>query len=146
MRETRYQGAIVNKDKILLIKHLEYASGRSYWVIPGGGREPNETETKCVVREMREETTLEVKVVRLLDESQIPNDPVYKNRKTYLCNVISGQANPGYEPEEDAAASYKISEVAWFDLKSEERWDASIFDNPIAYPVLHTIRQKLSYV
>ena len=52
MRHTRYQGAIIKDDQILLIKHTEHASGRSFWVIPGGGREPGETEMACVAREM----------------------------------------------------------------------------------------------
>ena len=145
MRHTRYQGAIVQDGKMLLIRHTEHESGRSYWVIPGGGREADETEIECVVREMLEETNLEVGVKRLLVESSLPNDAIYKTRKTYLCHVISGHAAPGYEPEEDAAASYAISEVAWFDLRSEENWEASIFDNHIAYPVLQEVRRELGY-
>ena len=48
MSHTRYQGAIIKDDKILLIKHTEYESGRSFWVIPGGGREADETEKAWV--------------------------------------------------------------------------------------------------
>ena len=146
MRHTRYQGAIIQDDKILLIQHTEHASGRSYWVIPGGGREPGETEIACVMREMLEETNLTVRVERLLVETAIPNDPFNKTRKTYLCHIVSGQAAPGYEPEADAAAFYAITAVAWFDLRSEDCWEVSIFDNHIAYPVLQEIRRKLGYV
>ncbi len=146
MRHTRYQGAILQDDKMLLIRHTEHESGRSYWVIPGGGREAGETEMACVRREMWEETTLVVTVERLLVETTIPNDPFNKTRKTYLCTIVSGQASPGYEPEADAAALYAITEVAWFDLRSEEGWEASIFENHIAYPVLQEIRRTLGYV
>ena len=145
MLHTRYQGAIIKDDQILLIKHTDHNTGRSYWVIPGGGREPGETEMACVKREMWEETNLEVEVERLLVESVLPNDRFNKRRKTYLCHVISGEAAPGYEPEEDAAALYAITDVAWFDLRSEESWEASIFDNYIAYPMLREIRQALGY-
>ena len=93
MRHTRYQGAIIKDDKILLIKHTEYESGRSFWVIPGGGRELGETEMACVKREMWEETNLKVDVKRLLVESVIPNDHTYKRRKTYLCHVIWAKRN-----------------------------------------------------
>ena len=146
MQHTRYQGAIIKDNQILLIKHTEHKSGRSFWVIPGGGREPGETEMACVAREMWEETNLEVEVERLLVESVIPNDHWNKKRKTYLCHIISGEASPGYEPEEDAAANYAITEVAWFDLRSEESWDSPIFDNHIAYPILQEIRQALDYL
>ena len=145
MRQIRYQGAILQDDKMLLIRHTEHASGRSYWVIPGGGREAGETEMACVKREMWEETNLTVHVERLLVETAIPNDPFNKTRKTYLCHIVAGQAAPGYEPEADAAALYAITEVAWFDLRSEEYWEASIFDNYIAYPMLQEIRRTLGY-
>lgn len=146
MRHTRYQGAIIQADQILLIKHTEHESGRSFWVIPGGGREAGETEMACVAREMWEETNLVVRVERLLVETALPNDPFNKIRKTYLCTIVSGQAAPGYEPEADAAAFYAITEVAWFDLRSAVNWEASIFTNHIAYPVLQAIRRTLGYV
>jgi ADP-ribose pyrophosphatase YjhB (NUDIX family) len=146
MRETRYQGAIIKDHNILLIRHTEHESGRSYWVIPGGGREADETETACVMREMLEETNLVVRVERLLVDTALPNDPFNKTRKTFLCHIVSGQASPGFEPEADAVALYAITEVAWFDLRSEEHWEASIFENHIAYPVLQEIRRALGYL
>lgn len=145
MRPTRYRGAIIQDDQLLLIRHTEHESGRSYWVIPGGGREAGETEMACVMREMLEETNLVVRVERLLVETALPHDPFNKTRKTYLCSIVAGQATPGYEPEADAAAFYAISAVAWFDLRSEENWEASIFANHIAYPVLQEICRALGY-
>ena len=41
---TRYQGAIIRDHHILLLKQTEHASGRSYWQIPGGRIEQDETE------------------------------------------------------------------------------------------------------
>src|SRR6185369_10431159 len=67
-RIVRYQGAIVQDHQLLLIQHREHASGRGYWVIPGGGQEGAESEEACVRREMLEETGLEVAVERLLFE------------------------------------------------------------------------------
>src|SRR3712207_4455567 len=98
-RIIRYQGAILQNDHILLIRYREQISGRSYWLIPGGGIEADETEEACVEREMREETCLEVAVERLiLDEPARPGG-IYQRRKTYLCKVVSGDARPGREPE-----------------------------------------------
>ncbi len=71
-RKIRYQGAIINDHQILLVRHAEHVSGRSYWIIPGGGIEAGETEEECVQREMLEETNLRVEVERLLlDEEGI---------------------------------------------------------------------------
>lgn len=43
IRDIRYQAAIIHNRQILLIQHREHASGRSYWLLPGGGREAKET-------------------------------------------------------------------------------------------------------
>lgn len=144
-RDIRYQGAIIQDDHILLIRHQENASGRSYWVIPGGGREPDESEAECVSREMREETRLEVNVERLLlDETGVPGG-VYRRRKTYLCSVIGGNAGPGFEPEPEAASQYAIAEVRWFDLKDSSGWANEMRDDPLTFPMVNRIRKAMGY-
>jgi 8-oxo-dGTP pyrophosphatase MutT (NUDIX family) len=71
-RITWYQGVIIRDHRILLIKQTEHATGRSYWLIPGGRIEPDETAEKCVEREMLEETGLHVQVeYLLLDEPSL---------------------------------------------------------------------------
>ncbi len=145
MRHTRYQGAIVQGDKLLLIRYADHIEGRTFWMIPGGGREADESEFECVVREMGEETNLHVGVERLLFEVPSPNGHTYKVRKTYLCTVIGGQASPGHEPEADPAHG-TIIEVGWFDLRSEQGWEASLLGDPITYPWVQEIRRALGYV
>ena len=110
-RTVRYQGAIVHEHQLLLIQHREHATGRGYWVIPGGGQEAGESEEECVRREMREETWQDVVVERLLFDVPAAVRGVYQRRKTYLCRVIGGEAAPGYEPELDAAENYGIVAV-----------------------------------
>ncbi|NJN82518.1 MAG: hypothetical protein HC802_09750, partial [Caldilineaceae bacterium] len=86
---------------------------------------------------------LTVRVERLLIDSVIPND-YYKQRKTFLCHIVSGQAAPGYEPEEDAASVYAIIDAAWFDLRSEERWEASIFQQ--SHRLSHVATDSSRYI
>lgn len=144
-RHTRYQGAIIKDHHILLIQHREHANGRRYWVIPGGGIEPGESETECVKREMKEETHLEVIVGELvLDEPGLSGE-VYKVRKTYLCRPVSGEARPGIEPEEEAASSYAIVQVRWFDLRQVDAWNEDLRRDPITYRQVMTIRRALGY-
>jgi alpha-N-arabinofuranosidase len=144
-RTHRYQGAILRGHHVLLIKHREHATGHSYWVMPGGGREPGETEEACVRREMLEETHLKVRVGSLLQETW--GGPPGDDRcfKTYLCRVIAGEAQPGAEPEEERARLYEISEVRWFDLRDPGAWETELRDNPYTYPLMHRIRSALGY-
>lgn len=145
-RHTRYQGLVVKDHQVLLIKHRVHATGQGYWVIPGGGREPGETEQECVIRELKEETNLEIQVERLLFDEPGHPDGVYKWRKTYLCRSVGGQASPGYEPEFEAAENYSIVEVGWFDLQDESQWGTDLIQDPFTYPQLVRTRKKLGYL
>ena len=145
-RTVRYQAAIIRNDCILLIKHHEYAKDRDYWIIPGGGIEDNETETECVIREVKEETGLNVTIKQLLiDEPGIPGG-IYKRLKTYWCIPESGEAYPGIEPEFEPGQGYAITDVRWYDLKNEATWGEKINSDPFTYPLLKRIKTALGYL
>ena len=60
-------GAVVWKgDKVLLIKRGK-PPAEGAWSLPGGGQELGETVKEAVVREVMEETGLEVEVTGLID-------------------------------------------------------------------------------
>lgn len=133
-RHTCYQGAIVKNHRILLIKHCEHKTGRSYWIFPGGGLESKEIEEECVQREMKEETNLDVRILSLLfDEPYYYPGGAYQSIKTYLCEPNTGEASPGIEPEPEAASHYSIVEAKWFDLRSEADWDPLLVNDPLTY-------------
>lgn len=129
----------------MLIRHQERASGRNYWVIPGGGRLEGEAEETCVIREMKEETNLDVQVVRLLlDEAREPGR-VYQRAKTYLCIIVGGEAQPGYEPEPEVAQAYAIVEVGWFDMREQASWGEKVRSDATTYALLLSLRSVLGY-
>jgi len=145
LRLVRYQGAIIREHQILLIRHQERASGRNYWVIPGGGRLEGEAEETCVIRELKEETNLDVQVVRLLlDEAREPGR-VYQRAKTYLCIIVGGEAQPGYEPEPEVAQAYAIVEVGWFDMREQASWGEKVRSDATTYALLLSLRSVLGY-
>jgi 8-oxo-dGTP pyrophosphatase MutT (NUDIX family)/SAM-dependent methyltransferase len=144
-RKIRYQGAVVQGSRVLLIQHREHASGVFYWCLPGGGREEGESEEACVVRELSEETGLQVKVERLLcDEPEHPGG-YYQRHRTYFCTILSGILQPGAEPEADAAALYSIAEASWFDLRDEDSWGDKIRSDPFTYPQMKGLRKILGF-
>jgi 8-oxo-dGTP pyrophosphatase MutT (NUDIX family) len=142
-RSTRYQGAVIRDHHILLLKQVEHASGRSYWQIPGGGIEPDETEEQCVQREMLEETGLIVQVGEvLLDEPSTPG-AIYERWKTYRCAILAGEARPGREPEAAYADAYSFTEVGWFDLRYPATWSPQLGANSFVYAFLQRIQAAL---
>jgi 8-oxo-dGTP diphosphatase len=144
-RTIRYQGAVLRDDHILLIQHRHHASGHSYWLLPGGGLEGDETPEACVQREVREETHLQVEVGQhVLDDPDMPGGS-YQRLHTYLCHVIGGEAQPGHEPEVEVAEEYAITAVRWLDLCQPAAWDQDVRSDPMTYPLLHRLRAALQY-
>jgi len=74
--------AIVIKDgEILLVRHSKY--GTSYWLLPGGGVHYGETLEEALVRELKEETNLDVVIGRPV----LINDSVPPDRHRHVLNI-----------------------------------------------------------
>ena len=79
-------GIITNEnDEVLLCHRNDY----DLWNLPGGGLEKNETPWEGVIREVKEETGLNVEVSRLMGIYSKPN----KDNIVFMfvCNVIGGK-------------------------------------------------------
>ena len=108
-------GAIIinSKNEVLLLKRS--ASSRTepgYWSRPGGEVEYGETVEEAVAREVKEETGIEVKVIRFLEITQNINKNENKHwiALGFLAEHVSGvpiNAEPA-----------KHDEVKWFPLNA----------------------------
>src|SRR6266511_338172 len=110
-RDVRYQAAIIHENHVLLLKVIDAETGAMFWLLPGGGREAGESEEACVRREVREETELEVSVLRPLFEAPDGPGGIYNRLRTYLCQVVGGEARPGIEPEDRKSTRLNSSHV-----------------------------------
>ncbi|HEX9261007.1 MAG TPA: NUDIX hydrolase [Candidatus Bathyarchaeia archaeon] len=57
----------IQPQKILLIRR-DTVPFRGYWALPGGRAEPNENVEQAIVREVKEETGLDVEIIRKIGE------------------------------------------------------------------------------
>jgi 8-oxo-dGTP diphosphatase len=88
------RGIIIHDGRLLLMER--WRDELHYFSIPGGGIEPGETPEETVVRELREETTVIVKVQRQVLEM---HDEGFSH-KIYLCEYVNGEPRlPDDAPE-----------------------------------------------
>ena len=89
----RSRAIIVRNQHIALIKRQR--DGRTYFVIPGGGREPGETPEQTAIRESFEELGLTVSIDRLLAKV------IFRGREQYyfFARVTGGHFGTGNGPE-----------------------------------------------
>lgn len=88
-------GVIFNDQHEILLFHHTYRGKRYPWGLPGGWLDPREDPAVCIVREIREETGLEVRVLRPL---MIENAVLVRHLTAiYLCEFVRGEFRPSAE-------------------------------------------------
>ncbi len=143
LRHTRYQIAIIEHDQLLLIRFANAST--SFWLLPGGGREPHESEIACVEREAWEELGVRVAVEGLILHQQNQPDETYQAFKTYRCRIVAGTPMPGSETPNPNDPSAGIVELGWVNLAAPQTWPSLIVNNFYTFTILQQLRQALGY-
>jgi 8-oxo-dGTP diphosphatase len=120
IRKKRAQAIIISAGEILMVRHHDLFIGEQYWCLPGGGVEAGETPEQAVIRELMEETGLQISLIRKIAEESFPQvSQGYDATITFLAKVLGGELRLGYDPEQ---ADWKIKflqEVKWLPLEGE---------------------------
>jgi len=99
-------GIVCKGEKVLLIK-TEDLKGNPVWTFPKGVIEKGEKAKDAALREVREETGYDVKIVRLLDVVEYffrkEGELIKKSVKWFLMEPIKRMEEPDWE----------VSEITW---------------------------------
>ena len=113
MREpVNVRGVVIEGGAVLLVEHTHPPPrDERFWVFPGGAVEPGESPEAALVREMREETGLDVRVRRCL---YLRLNPWGDCEAYYLLDIAGGSLTLGHDPEE--CAGQVLSDVRFWPL------------------------------
>jgi len=102
-----------SRHQLLLVEHEDPASGERYWVFPGGGRQRGETLAQAALREVLEETGVEVRLVRRL------RVPAHVEDVTYALFQAVPLAHTDPAPMVDLALEVYLRAAAWHPITRE---------------------------
>jgi ADP-ribose pyrophosphatase YjhB (NUDIX family) len=98
-------GAVVVRDGRVLLGRRAVEPALGAWDIPGGFLEPWEHPAECAVREVAEETGLQVRLTQLLSVVvDTYQERVYTLNLYYLAEVVGGDEQPADD----------LAELRWF--------------------------------
>ncbi|GGD67145.1 NUDIX hydrolase [Paenibacillus nasutitermitis] len=121
-------GALVVKDKKVLLVRRAQEPGKGYWTNPGGYIEEAELIHETICREVLEETGIEAvvkSVVALRDQpGRIHN--VYIG---FSMEYVSGEPTPD-QYEVDAAGFYSLEEMATMNVAGFTKWLVQVALHP----------------
>lgn len=99
------RGAVFRHGRILLVRET---ADRGRWTLPGGWADVNQSPSECVVREVREESGLEVivrKLAAVYDRARHGHEPPYPfhiYKMFFICDIVGGSPKAGPETSEAA--------------------------------------------
>jgi 8-oxo-dGTP diphosphatase len=111
---------IVRDDRVLLARRINPPL-QGEWSIPGGLVEVGETSREAIIREVREETSLEIEPTKLVEvferilrdqESRVQYHYVLID---YYCRIISGAEGAGSD----------VGEICWASIDDLEKMSVS---------------------
>jgi 8-oxo-dGTP diphosphatase len=123
----RVCGICVKDDAILLVKHISLGPKGIFWAPPGGGIQPGESASEALVRELKEETGLDIEVKRFLFVHEFLKDPLHAVELFFEVNITGGLLTKGSDPE--MARNQIISEVRFLNFKEIESMDKEQLHN-----------------
>ena len=96
MKHITVSGAIILRTNPATQQKEIFATQRGYgdfkggWEIPGGKLEPNETPEQCIVREIQEELSTQVKAEKILGVIDYDYPTFHLTMHCILCTIVFG--------------------------------------------------------
>ena len=87
---------------------------KEYYIIPGGGIEENETLEQAVIREVKEELSVDIEVEGYIGSEEFDRNIAH----LYKCNIVSGIPKLGGKEKEKSCDDnyYEIKKINIFEM------------------------------
>jgi 8-oxo-dGTP diphosphatase len=140
----RAAAIVISEERILLVNQYVPVKSEPVWLPPGGGIELGESAENALIREVLEETGIQVKPIRLRYIHEFIQDGFHAYELYYIAEAGRGTLKTGTDPEHSGDEQL-IRSVKWNSLKNlseielfpkflrDEVMSGSLLDNTISH-------------
>ena len=134
-------GAVIVRNEQVLVVRRSHPPLQGQWSVPGGLVETGETTREALIREIREETSLIVEPLDLVEvferilrdgDSRVQYHFVVID---YLCRIVSGEACPGTD----------VSEIRWVPLEKLQELGITPETHDVIHKGLNAARNSSAF-
>lgn len=128
-------GGLLEKDGKFLLVNARVGAPKGLWNIPAGRVDEGEVVEEAAVREVKEETGLDVMIEGLVNVfHRMKNKVADKNiiRVNFKMSIVGGELNP---PKDE------INEARWFSLKEIKNMEDSMFASGVKECIMDYIER-----
>ena len=90
MKTIEVVAAIIHQEGRILATQRRYGEYKGWWEFPGGKREPGETEEQAIVREIREELNVGIRVERKVCTVEYDYPQFHLRMHCFWCSIAEG--------------------------------------------------------
>ncbi len=104
---------IRNKNRVLVVKRSNKMNLPLKWEFPGGKIENGESEEKCIVREIKEELNLDIRLLKKLHSSFFDYPNISIELIPFVANQVGGQIRLNEHAEFKYLVKEKLLDLDW---------------------------------
>lgn len=103
-----------DQQRLLLLRQ----NNRPFWVLPGGTLEPGESLSQCAIRELKEETNLDISIGPLISLGDfLPDDGRHVIDVVFMGTLLGGQFVMETTENINEAGFFSSEQLSQMDLK-----------------------------
>lgn len=121
--------AILKKDKVLAMQRSDQMTLSGLWEFPGGKIENTETEQEALIREIKEELNLDIKVIDYINEASYAYSFGTVSLKVYTAEIVAGTLSLEEHSDWKWLTPNELTEIDWA---------------PVDIPAAHALKEQLT--
>lgn len=113
MKTIQVVAAVIMEENEVFVTRRNYGDFKNMWEFPGGKIEPGEAREAALIREIKEELELDIKVLDFIVTVDYDYSSFHLKMDCFLCNISGGKLKLNVHNDAKWVNINKLDELTW---------------------------------